>query len=83
MAANREDVNRWISSARETEDEYIISVCDTFDWEDYPVFCRDREDLEARLPEFDSVNMQRVNEIIRVPRKKDAIENISIDEFLP
>jgi hypothetical protein len=38
MAASREEVDNWIERAKNDKFEFIISACDTFDWEDYPVF---------------------------------------------
>jgi hypothetical protein len=81
MAASRKDMDRWISTARERGDEYIISVCDTFDWDDYPVYCEDKEAVRRKRVDVDGVNMQTINEVIRVPKKKPAIENLSINEF--
>jgi len=45
MAATREDVDRWIKAAKVNGFKYIISACDTFDWDDYPVYCKSEEGL--------------------------------------
>jgi hypothetical protein len=45
MAANRQDVNGWIQRAINNKCQYIISVCDTYDWDDYPVFCENKEQV--------------------------------------
>lgn len=66
MAASQEDIQRWIKTAKENGDKFIISVNDTFDYEDYPVYCKDEQMLEDKRPEFDGVNMQRINEIINI-----------------
>jgi len=66
MAASREDVDRWIEHAIEAKCEFIISVCDTFDWDDYPVYCKDKNDLIMNYDQYDGENMQRVNEIIQI-----------------
>ncbi len=81
MAASRNDVDRWISIARENKSEFIISICDTWDYEDYPVYCDDIEELRKRYTEYAAKDMQKINEVIRVPRKKPAIENLSMDEL--
>ena len=64
MAASRTDVDRWIETAKENGSRFIISVCDTFDYDDYPVYCENTEELMEKYPEFDGVNMQRINEVI-------------------
>ena len=81
MTATREEVDGWISTARKNGDEYIISVCDTFDWEDYPIFCEDAEMVNQRIPDVDVKNMQRINEIIKVPKDGAAIENLNTLDF--
>lgn len=63
---DREDYNRWIRTAREKGAKYIISVCDTFDWEDYPVYCKDDTELTEKRSQYDNVNMQKINEVIDV-----------------
>lgn len=64
MAATREDIDRWILTARQLKAKHVISVCDTFDYDDYPVYVMPDEDLEERKKKFDGVNMQKINEVI-------------------
>lgn len=81
MTATREDVNRWIASAKEEGYKYIISVCDTFDYSDYPVYCRnDKELCEIENRSHNEV-MQRVNEIIRINEDGTVDENLKIDQI--
>jgi hypothetical protein len=81
MAASREEVDRWIQWAIAHKCEFIISVCDTFDWDDYPVYCEDKNELILVVDNYDGVNMQRINEIIQI---KDgiAIENLNVRTIL-
>lgn len=76
MAASVEDVNRWIATAKKDKMEFIVSVCDTFDWDDYPIYCKDEADMEKQKKLHNGVNMQRVNEVIRIVKGK-AIHNWS------
>lgn len=80
MAATRQDVDRWISTAKENGFMYIISVCDTFDWDDYPVYCLNRGELIKVLPKYNT-NMQRINEIIEI-NGDTVTENIQPYKFL-
>ena len=77
MAATREDVNRWIDTAKKKGCKYIISVCDTFDWDDYPVYIKDKNELILRIDDYDNVNMQKINEIIRINDDGTVTENLS------
>ena len=81
MAARRADVDRWIQTAIERKLEFIISVCDTFDWDDYPVYCKDKNDLILNIDRYDGVDMQRINEIIQI-KDSIAIENLQIHEVI-
>lgn len=65
-----ENIKLWIRTAKENGDRYIISVCDTFDYYDYPVYCKDEETLAEERPKYNNVNMQRINEIIDVDNNK-------------
>lgn len=66
MTANRSDIDRWIKTARQAKMKFIISVCDTFDYDDYPVYCKDEKELKKKKREYDNKSMQSINEIIEV-----------------
>ena len=78
MTATRKDVNHWIDTAKKSGYKYIISVCDTFDYDDYPVYCDDDTKLISTHHRYDGVNMQKVNEIIRINDDGSVTENLSI-----
>ena len=83
MAASRDDVNRWIKTARKKKAMFIISACDTYDFEDYPKYCEDFEALTKGIKEVENASMQRVNEIIFInPNDGIAKENITISQAL-
>jgi len=77
MAATRQDVDRWIETAKQNGDEYVISVCDTWDYDDYPVYCKNLEELKQKHPKYNGENMQRINEIIRI-KNGVVTENLNI-----
>jgi len=59
----KSDIRGWLESGKERNARYMIVVCDTFDYEDYPVYVLPGESLEDRAREYDGVNMQRIMEI--------------------
>lgn len=73
MASTRQDVDRWIQTAKDEGYKYIISVCDTWDYEDYPVFCKDKKELDEEIPKY-RVNMQRINEVITINEDGSVVE---------
>jgi hypothetical protein len=82
MAATRADVDRWIKTAHETDCDYIISVCDTFDYDDYPVYCKTFDELHEKYHEYSGKSMQKINEIIRVYHDGTAEENLQLHNLL-
>jgi len=71
MTATQQDVDRWVEEAKENGAQYIISVCDTFDWDDYPVYVMPGEDLEKIKEGYNGGNMQKINEVITIIREPD------------
>lgn len=69
MAASYDDVQRWIKDGKEMGATHIISVCDTFDWDDYPVYVMPGSDLEEMKKHYDGTNMQRINEVIDLSKE--------------
>ncbi len=66
MTASIQDVLGWIEEAREKGATHIISVCDTFDWDDYPVYIMPGDDLDKKVKHYREASMQQVNEIIEI-----------------
>ncbi len=73
MTATRKDVDGWIEAAKEIGATHIISVCDTFSYDDYPVYVMPGEDLEKKKIEYNGKEMQRINEVITI-NGDEAIE---------
>ena len=82
MAATRQEVDQWIKEARENDFHYIISVCDTYDWDDYPVFCKTFDELHEKYHEYSGKEMQKINEVIRVNHDGTAEENLDLHNLL-
>lgn len=62
MATTKEDILRWLESGKEEGATHLIVVCDTFDWEDYPVFVSPQENVHEKEEHYNG-NMQRVMEV--------------------
>lgn len=77
MTATREDVNKWINTAKKKECNYIISVCDIFDHYDYPVFCKTVKQVKEDYLVYNS-KMQRINEVIRINDDGTVDENLNL-----
>ena len=56
MAATRHDIKEWIDEGIERGASHVVIMCDTWDYEDYPIYIMPGEDpAEKRSYE----NMQR------------------------
>jgi hypothetical protein len=58
------NISDWEKRGREMGAQYLISVCDRFSYEDYPVFVMANDILEEERKKYDGPNMQSINEII-------------------
>jgi hypothetical protein len=66
-----ENIKTWLYSPhysdtplKETKKKYshMLVVCDTFDWDDYPVHVERTENIHEKIKEY-SINMQKIMEI--------------------
>ena len=48
MGTTRERIREWIERGQEEGATHVIVVCDTFDWEDYPVMVKPGEDVRKK-----------------------------------
>lgn len=64
MAASYEDIKRWFEEAvRAGKYSHLIIVCDTYDYDDYPVEVEKGIDPREKAKEFRMSNMQRIEEV--------------------
>jgi hypothetical protein len=61
MAATQDDIKRWLESAKKEKAKYMIVMCDTFNWEDYPVNCKTAKECTEKYNNPGS--MQKVMEV--------------------
>ena len=59
----KEDIRRWLENAKSHDCTHVIVVCDTFEYEDYPIFVHNKEDLQEQIKAHNNVNMQEIMEI--------------------
>ena len=57
------EIRQWIERGQEKGAAFMIVACDTFDWDDYPVFVTDEENLQDKVKLYDRVNMQKIMEV--------------------
>lgn len=63
MAADRKQIREWLQRAKKDDATHLVVVCDTFDYENYPVYVYRDEDVREVAARYDNKNMQRVAEV--------------------
>ena len=63
VPASDVDIRRWLMSGKDKGATHVIIVCDTFSWDDYPIYVKPGEDPRVRAEEFDGKNMQKIIEV--------------------
>lgn len=63
MRTTREEILSWIESAQTNKATHLIIVCDTFEYEDYPVEVKAEEKVMEVYAKYDGKDMQRVMEV--------------------
>lgn len=71
MGTPREEIREWLERGKAQGATHMIVVCDTFDYEDYPVFVMPGEDVRAEHAKYNGPNMQRVMEVYSYARSLD------------
>ena len=69
MATTREDIQGWLERGSDQHAEFMLVVCDTFDYEDYPVYCKKSELDDCKLKH--SRNMQKIMEVYDLSKNRE------------
>lgn len=72
MATTKEDLSEWFDQGVQRGATHMIVVCDTFDYEDYPVYVTSQEDARKKKEAYDKGEhpMQKVMEVYCLTRDK-------------
>ncbi len=63
MTTSKNDIRGWLEEGLKQGCTHVIVACDTFNYDDYPVFVKASENVRERIKEYDGVNMQKVMEV--------------------
>lgn len=69
MGTSKEEIKNWIKTGQDKGATHMIVVCDTYDWDDYPVYVMPNEDVQTIYKQNHGPNMQKVMEVYNL--KKD------------
>jgi len=74
MAASIQNIRDWFREGVANGKDYMVIVCDTYDYEDYPLFCSEST-LSQLLHSYREADMQIIMEIYDL--RKDIAAQIS------
>lgn len=63
MKTTIEEIKEWIKRGKKEKATHLIVVCDTFEYEDYPVYVYEKDDYNEIRNKYDGNNMQRIMQI--------------------
>ncbi len=63
MTATRQDIERWLQSAKEKGATHLIIVVDMYDHDNYPVYVSKDKDVREEEERIASQSMQGVDEV--------------------
>jgi hypothetical protein len=67
--ASLEGLEHWYDQGIKKNATHMIIMCDTFDYEDYPVYVLENEDVIEKYKEFSNKAMQKVMEVYDLRKK--------------
>ena len=75
MATTKQDLRAWFDRAVREGTDFMLVICDTFDYEDYPVGCT-RDNFTAVYRKYKTADMQRVMEVydLSIDREQQMAE---------
>ncbi len=72
MTVTKEEISNWFNIGVELKATHMIVVCDTFDYEDYPVYVQEDQNVHKIEKESDHAEMQKVMEVYCLTMDKEA-----------
>ncbi len=82
-AATREEIAGWFDEGVRRGDRWMLVCCDTFDYEDYPVYVQADDDPHEAVRQHRGVNMQDVHEVYNLGMNKQTQLNEPRSWHLP
>lgn len=56
-------ISEWLARGQNDKARFMVVVCDTFDYEDYPVYVSKDENIKNVVAKYHGPNMQKVMEV--------------------
>ena len=63
MATTQKEIREWLEGGKLEKATHMLVVCDTYDYDDYPVYVKPGQDPKAIYAHYHGPNMQKVMEV--------------------
>ena len=70
MPTGKKEIGEWFDRGKKQKATHMIIVCDTFDYEDYPVYVMKGEDVRDVISKYRMMKMSRVMEVYNLTMDK-------------
>lgn len=71
MATSKQCISEWFDYGIKNKQDFMIVVCDTYDWTDYPSYCNKNE-FDLKYQQYNGQNMQKIMEVYDLSLDKDS-----------
>ncbi len=81
MGTSMQQLQEWHQRGLDQKSNYMIIVCDTFSYEDYPVYVEgSADDAREKKEEYNKESMQRVMEVydLSIPFEATEIREMAV-----
>lgn len=72
MSTTKQMISDWFDLGVEQKATHMLVVCDTFDYEDYPVYVKPSEKVREEYAKYNGPNMQKVMEVYDLKKDRDT-----------
>ncbi len=72
MATTIIDLKEWVARGKRKGASHMIIVCDTFDWEDFPIYVMPGQDARKEFDNESKKPMQKVMEVYNLNKDLDS-----------
>jgi len=66
----KKEIGKWFDAGKKANARYMLIVCDSFSYEDYPVLVEEGDDVNERIKQVRRSPMQRIMEVYDLSMSK-------------
>lgn len=71
MATSQNDIREWLQRGKDQGATHMVVVCDTFDWEDFPVYVMPGNNVRKVAEQYNGPNMTKLMEVYSINKPWD------------